>query len=74
MEKYTDKTILQFGAHKGKALANVPAGYLLYLHGEGCKNVMLRNYIEDNLEALKKEESTKQQAQNKWQWRNNKRM
>jgi len=30
--KATDETIMPFGAHKGKKLANVPADYLIWMY------------------------------------------
>lgn len=65
MNAYDDNTLMPFGKHKDKKLANVPSGYLLWLHGELLKksetkalNNMersLRNYIDENMEVLKKE-------------------
>lgn len=56
-EVLTDQSIIKFGVHRGKALANVPASYLLYLHGLEKVSPSLKDYIEDNyvpLEAQKK--------------------
>lgn len=53
--KYTDETVITFGVHKGKKLANVPADYLLFLHREGKCSAQLKEYIDDNMEVLKKE-------------------
>lgn len=50
--KLTDETIISFGVHKGKKLANIPAGYLLYLYYNNKCNLALRAYIQDNLESL----------------------
>ena len=55
MVKYTDKTLMPFGKYKGTALANVPAQYLLWLHGEGTSSPPLMEYLNDSLEALKQE-------------------
>lgn len=57
MEKYTDSTLMPFGKHKGKRLIDVPAHYLIWLleFNEPLRNQQLKEYIEDNLEALKKE-------------------
>jgi uncharacterized protein (DUF3820 family) len=54
-EPYNDSTVITFGMHKGKKLANVPAQYLLYLYDKGCDHVQLMQYIQDNLDALNKE-------------------
>lgn len=58
----TDESPMPFGKHRGKAMANVPAKYLLWLwdqnqgqkpFGEDSKSVQL--YISQNLDALKLE-------------------
>ena len=56
--EYTDKTILHYGnKHRGKALANVPASYLLFIYNEEyTMPPQLKKYIKDNLEALQKED------------------
>jgi uncharacterized protein (DUF3820 family) len=54
--KYTDQTLMPFGMHKGKALGNVPADYLLFLYRKALNNEPLRRYIEDHLEILEAEE------------------
>lgn len=44
---------MPFGAHKGKALANVPASYLMWLSGQfWFKNEALLKYILDNMTGL----------------------
>ncbi len=53
-----DQSIMPFGAHKGKKLANVPASYFIYLWEQATwfsKTSDLGKYIEDNLDDLKKE-------------------
>jgi len=58
----TDNDPMPFGKHKGTAMANVPADYLMWLwkkqgttkpFGEAAQAVM--DYILDNLDALKLE-------------------
>lgn len=51
--KDTDK--MPFGVHKGKAMVEVPASYLLWLYGEGKVNAEVKKYIEGNMDVLKKE-------------------
>lgn len=51
----TDTSIMPFGIHKGKALANVPAKYLLFLYKEGKCFGELRAYIESNMAVLRME-------------------
>lgn len=55
MQKFTDKTLMPFGAHKGIALANVPAGYLLWAYDNLTLSEPLKEYIKENLQALKQE-------------------
>jgi uncharacterized protein (DUF3820 family) len=51
----TDATPIPFGKYKGKAMINVPAIYLLWLHDNGCSHDGVRKYINNNLQALRKE-------------------
>lgn len=51
----TDESIIQFGAHKGKKLANVPAHYLLWMYDQHWCNKDYKKYIEDNMDVLKKD-------------------
>ncbi len=59
----TDESIMPFGKHKGKEMANVPASYLLWIYDEwtlpnprfGFAHQEVKAYIEENLEVLKKE-------------------
>lgn len=55
MVRYTDNTLMPFGKHKGKAMINVPAPYLIYLYENGLNHEGVRSYINDNLEALRVE-------------------
>ncbi len=56
-QPFTDQSIMPFGIHRGKAMANVPAVYLLWLHNEGCFDDKVRKYIINNLDALNQEVS-----------------
>jgi len=51
----TDNSLMPFGRHRGKAMINVPAIYLLWLYNNGCDHAEVREYIMNNLEALNKE-------------------
>ena len=58
----TDESSMPFGKHKGTEMANVPASYLLWLYGQynqqkpfGEASIAVKDYILDNLDALKKE-------------------
>lgn len=55
MIKVKDDTEMWFGKHKGKKMANVPAGYLLYLYNNKMAYGNLLTYIEENLDALQLE-------------------
>ncbi len=55
--KYTDATIINFGAHKGKTLQDVPAEYLEWYWVNICKQAvlpgsLLSEYIFENLETI----------------------
>ena len=53
----TDESIMPFGKHKGKRMADVPASYLHYLWTNGMSEEKgdVANYIRENLDALKME-------------------
>jgi len=53
-----DKSLMPFGKYKGKAMANVPADYLLWLYDNGLKNGDVKAYIIDNMEVLQSETKT----------------
>jgi len=55
--EFNDNSIMPFGQHKGKQMANVPAPWLLWLYNKGCDHEGVRKYIACNLEILKKEVS-----------------
>lgn len=50
-----DTDHMPFGMHKGKALANVPAKYLIWLHEQGVVHEGVKKYIINNLDVLTKE-------------------
>jgi len=54
-EKLTDESPMPFGKYKGLKLIDVPAFVLIFLYDNDLKEGPLRDYIEDNLQALKKE-------------------
>lgn len=55
VQQFTDSTPMPFGIHRGKAMVNVPAIYLLWLRDKGCDHEGVKRYILDNIEALNKE-------------------
>lgn len=50
-----DTDLMPWGVHKGKKMANVPAGYLIWLLENKKCSGEVKKYIEDNLEVLKSE-------------------
>lgn len=48
-----DESLMPFGPHKGKKLANVPARYLLSLYKQPDLDKELKFYIKDNLDVLR---------------------
>jgi len=51
----TDESPMPFGKHKDKQMIDVPATYLLYLYEEKKYNKEVKEYIEDNMQILKKQ-------------------
>lgn len=56
----TDESPMPFGKYKGEPLEDVPASYLLWLHAQGLDKGPLKEYIEENMDALDKEASENQ--------------
>lgn len=46
-----DNSLMPFGEHKGKALANIPESYFIWLHKNNKCSGELKKYIEDNFEV-----------------------
>ena len=55
LKPFDDNSIMPFGKHKGKAMANVPADHLLWLYEQDWLRDPVKTYIERNLDVLKKE-------------------
>lgn len=55
-----DTDRIWFGQHQGKRLIDVPADYLIFIYEKGKCPGPLRKYIENNMDALKKESKNKQ--------------
>lgn len=65
MEKiFDDKSIMPFGQHKGKALANVPASYLLHAYDQNWLYGGLKKYVEDNKAVLQKQNTQAKETSN----------
>lgn len=52
---FTDSTPMPFGKYRGTSMASVPAKYLLWLFDQGCDHAGVKQYINNNLDGLKKE-------------------
>jgi uncharacterized protein (DUF3820 family) len=52
---FTDETPMPWGKHKGVALANVPADYLIWIYENSKAHGKLAWYIKKNWDVLKKE-------------------
>ncbi len=50
--KLTDNSLMPFGVHKGKKMADVPAQYLLWIYEQ---NLDVMNYIKENMDVLRQE-------------------
>ncbi len=53
-----DKSPMPFGKHKGEALEDVPASYLIWLYDNEKCHGKLKEYIKDNLDVLYSELKT----------------
>ena len=55
-----DNSIMPWGKHEGTKLANVPADYFIYMSDMGWLKGELKQYVEENMDALIKETQRKQ--------------
>jgi len=58
MEKIDDSYLMPFGIYKRIPLGKVPSHYLIYIYENG-KSGRLTDYIENKIEALRKDENEK---------------
>lgn len=66
MPRLDDDSPMPFGKYRGKAMAEVPASYLLWLYRQTTKlDTSVHAYIIDNLDVLKKEEEEEKQKYRK---------
>ena len=56
----TDNSIMPYGKHQGKELANVPADYFIWMYDNDKLIGSLKQYVEENMDALIKETQGKQ--------------
>ena len=47
--------IMPFGKYKGEDMDDVPASYLMWLHETGCSNSAVANYIDININGIRKQ-------------------
>lgn len=50
-----DNSIMPFGAHKGKKMANVPASYLVWAYTQTWCRGKVKQYIEENMDVIKQD-------------------
>lgn len=55
VDTLTDKSKMPFGKYEGKAMVDVPASYLIWLYENDKCSASVKNYIKDNIDALKLE-------------------
>jgi len=56
MATLTDKSKMPWGKHRGKAMEDIPASYLLWLYNQTTKSDNdVMHYIRENLDVLEKE-------------------
>ena len=55
METIKDNSPMPYGKHKGTAMANVPADYLLWLFENNKCTPSIQEYVKDNLDVLRSE-------------------
>jgi hypothetical protein len=56
IEPFQDNDLMPFGKHKGKALVNIPAYYLIYIYENNMVyDERVKKYIINNLDVLKKQ-------------------
>jgi uncharacterized protein (DUF3820 family) len=55
MKELTDNSIMTFGEHKGKKMANVPAYYLIWVYENNKCTPAVAKYVSQNYDDLKSE-------------------
>ena len=53
MDKLEDDSLMPYGQHKGKQMADVPAKDLIWLYENDRCSSSVRDYIKRNIEVLK---------------------
>jgi uncharacterized protein (DUF3820 family) len=60
MQKLTDESLMPFGKYKGTRMIDVPYFHLLWLFDNDKCDKEVKEYIEDNLDALHAEKKNAQ--------------
>ena len=55
----TDESLMPYGKYQGEKLANIPAGYLIWMYDNDKLIGSLKKYVEENMAALEKEKYKK---------------
>jgi len=50
-----DETLMPWGLHKGRKMANVPSAYLKWIHDNNKGDAAIRGYIESNWDVILKD-------------------
>ena len=50
--KMKDDSIMPYGKHQGTELANVPAEYFIWMYDNDKLSRDLKQYVEENMDAL----------------------
>lgn len=58
----TDESLMPYGIHKDKKIANVPASYLIWLYENNKCSGEVREYIKENLDVLISERGINQKS------------
>lgn len=51
--KLNDESIMPYGTHKGKTLANIPDSYFVWAYENDKCSDAIKEYIEENADVLK---------------------
>ncbi len=52
-QKLTDLSPMPYGCHKGDRMIDIPESYLLFLYTNGHAYGPVKEYIEDNMDAIR---------------------
>lgn len=53
MHRFTDSSTMPYGKYRGRAMGDVPASYLIWMHESGKCSLAVATYIEDNMDAIR---------------------